>query len=132
MTGEKPRDTQNPLVSKRRPLPTDPGEFESAVSEYRVLAKPLVDIVSAVCDMLKTKPLSSPEKSSGETAFAAVLYEHQAKFGSEMFLGLWAIGITLPRLMEYLETRKDKETQTKNGAQVLPTPPLPTEVRPAA
>lgn len=112
----------NPLPTEGKKKLPQGDALEAAIAPYRVMARPLVQMVSMVAENLKTAPLDKEEKDSGEVAISAMLYQYQAAMTAEFLLLMWIIGVTAPRVLQYLDEKKKRDEEKESTVKVPPSP----------
>lgn len=92
-----------------RPLPEDPKEFDEAIRACKTLVRPVMAGLSATLQAAGTDPLDDDEYRGGVEAFAALAYQYGAALDARVMVGLWCVGVTMPRITRaFLEARKAK------------------------
>jgi len=99
-------------VSTARVLPDDPAELEDAIKPLKVMVRPILLGISRLAKSVDTDPLDLDEIRSGETAWAALMYQYGAMLDARVLVALWCAGIGIPRVVQYMEAQKEKRKRT--------------------
>lgn len=116
--------------AKSKTLPADSKERDELLAGHRVMARPLVAAISALCEELETKPLNSAEQMAGTDAVAALLWKYMDEASPEGLCLLFLFGVGIPRAPEYLRKRRAKkkalvtEEKVREGVRAADSPPV--------
>lgn len=127
---QKALDSAAGKTTKRK-MPEDAGELNKVLAPYKIFAVPVVGAVSSCFELMDTKPLSAPEKDSGEQAIAAVLYQEGAQLDAKLLLLLWGLSVSGPRLAQKAAQHRAKKQKTpviENAPNLDMPKPKPVEV----
>lgn len=120
---QKLREAAQPSLEKR-PLPEDPKEFADAIAPTRALVRPILHGLSRLAQTIGTDALDKEEVDSGQVALGAWMYQKGMNLNADVLVMLWIVSVTLPRVTQFLEARKEKEKAKKQALYGLPTTPV--------
>jgi hypothetical protein len=86
---------------------------------YKPFVRMPVQGLSALCEAFDTSPFSEAETAAGEEAGAMLAYQYQASLNAWFAVGMFALGVGVPRVVEFLDKKKKERERTVSGVTVV-------------